>query len=116
MICEKCKAEVSEQDVHEHAGLSLCDECYIDMLAAPKTCDPWAVYSATRTPAQITSAQQKIVDLINTKGPLSAEQICSALNIDERDFQSNFSTLRHMELAKACKQDGQILYIPFAKK
>jgi hypothetical protein len=118
MICGKCRAEVSGQNGHEHAGRTLCEDCYIDVVSAPKTCDPWAVYSATRTVAKgesLTPDQCRIVDLLKSKGPLSVEQICAELSLEENDFRSNFSTLRHMELAQACKKDGRVVYLPFAK-
>lgn len=119
MICGKCAAAVAEDSVHEHVGLSLCDDCYIDAVSAPKTCDPWAVYSATRTVSKgesLTSDQQRILDVVTARGPLTLDQICRELTLSEQDFRSNFSTLRHMELAQACKKEGQIMYIPFAGK
>jgi hypothetical protein len=119
MICGKCTVPLSEDSVHEHVGIILCDDCYIDAVAAPKTCDPWAVYTATRTVSKgesLTPDQKRILDVITGKGPLTLEQICRELTLSERDFRSNFSTLRHMELAQACKKEGQIWYIPFAGK
>ena len=118
MICGKCTVEVVGENGHEHAGLALCEDCYIDVVAAPKTCDPWAVYAATRTAAKgesLTADQRRIVDLLNSKGPLPIERICAELSLEEGDFRSNFSTLRHMELAQACKKDGLVLYLPFTK-
>lgn len=119
MICGKCATALAEDSVHEHVGLILCDDCYIDAVSAPKTCDPWAVYTATRTVPKgesLTSDQRRILDAITAKGPLTLDQICFELTLSEQDFRSNFSTLRHMELAQATKKEGQILYIPFARK
>jgi hypothetical protein len=119
MICGKCAAALAEDNVHEHVGLSLCDDCYIDAVSAPKTCDPWAVYAATRTVSKgesLTSDQKRILDVITAKSPLTLEQICRELTLSEDDFRTNFSTLRHMELAQAMKKEEQIVYIPFAGK
>lgn len=119
MICGICAAALAEDNVYEHVGRILCDDCYIDAVAAPKTCDPWAVYAATRTVSKgesLTSDQKRILAVITGKGPLTLEQICRELTLNERDFRTNFSTLRHMELAQACKKEGQIRYIPFAGK
>lgn len=118
MICGKCRAEVPGENSYEYAGVALCEDCYVDAVSAPKTCDPWAVYSATRTMAKdesLTADQRRIVDLLGCKGPLSVEQICAELGLGEGDFRSNFSTLRHMELAQACKKDGRVVYLPFVK-
>jgi DNA-binding CsgD family transcriptional regulator len=116
MKCEKCATEISPDDSHEHSGQTLCEDCYLDAVATLKTCDPWAVYSAKKTVSQdmsLTPEQQRIFDLIRTKGPLALEQICADLGISEREFRSNFATLRHMELARGCKMEGQVFYTLF---
>jgi hypothetical protein len=119
MKCEKCGSEITPETVHEHAGRKLCEDCCIDVLAAPRTCDPWAVYSAKNTTAQgvqLTSDQQKIVDLVKTEGPLTQERICAELGIGEESFRSDFATLRHLELMQACKMGGEIRYTLFSVK
>ena len=116
MKCEKCAAQISPGDSYEHAGQTLCEDCYLDVVAKPKTCDPWAVYSAKNTASQdmiLTADQQKIMDLIKTKGPLTQAQICSEMGISEEVFLSNFATLRHMELARGCKTAGQVCFTLF---
>jgi len=116
MKCEKCATEITLGDSYEHSGQTLCEDCYLDIVATPKTCDPWAVYSAKKTMSQdmiLTEEQQKIFDLIKTKGPLTVEQICADLGFSEKVFRSNFATLRHMELAKGCKVKGQVCYTLF---
>jgi len=118
MFCGKCSIIIPDHDEYEHAGQTLCEDCYIAAISKPKTCDPWAVYSATRTISQgeiLTSPQQKILELIRSRGPLSLEEICNLAELDEQDFRRHFSTLRHMELAQACKENEQISYIPFKK-
>jgi hypothetical protein len=116
MKCEKCFAEISDSDPREHAGITLCEDCYIDIVAKPKTCDPWAVYSAKNTASQdptLTPEQQRILDVIKAKGPLSLEQICGDLDISEEEFRTNFAVLRHMELARGCKVGGQVCFALF---
>jgi len=116
MKCEKCGAILSGDDSYEHAGQALCEDCYLDIKAAPKACDPWAVFTAkkeARTNPSLTPVQQQIMDLIRDKGSLTAEEICKALNISETEFRVNFTTLRHMELARASKQGDTICYTTF---
>jgi hypothetical protein len=116
MKCEQCAAEIAPSDVYEHAGRTLCEDCCMDVMAAPKACDPWAVYSATRTASRdktLTSVQERILDLVKTRGPLSRERICSDLGISEAEFRANIATLRHMELARACKVNGEVCYARF---
>ncbi len=116
MKCEKCGDSMTPEDVREFAGRSLCDDCYLDAVAMPKTCDPWAVYSAKRTTSQetvLTTDQQRILDLIKNRGPLTLEQICRELNLSDEEFRNNFATLRHMELARGFKRGEQVCYTLF---
>ena len=116
MKCGKCTAEMTPADAYEHAGQTLCEDCYMDVMTAPKACDPWAVYSATRTASQdmtLTSLQEKMLEMVKTQGPLSQERICSELGLSEAEFRANFVTLRHMELARACKINGEVHYTIF---
>jgi hypothetical protein len=116
MKCGKCGENISQGDEREHGGQTLCEDCYLDSVATPKTCDPWAVYSAKKTVSQeviLTSVQQQILDLIKARGPLTLEQICTELNLSEEEFRSNFASLRHMEFARGCKIEGQVCYTLF---
>ena len=116
MKCEKCSGEIPSGDEYDHAGRTLCEDCYLDVVAAPKTCDPWAVYSAKNTmtrEAPLSPEQQKILDLIKEKGPLTLEQISARLGIAEEEFRRDFATLRHMELAGACRKDGAVFFTLF---
>lgn len=116
MKCDKCSSEIPSGDDYEHSGRTLCEDCYLDVMAAPKTCDPWAVYSAKNTMAQkatLTPDQEKILELIREQGPMPLERICFALGISEEAFRRDFATLRHMELAGACQKEGQVWFTLF---
>ena len=116
MKCDKCGVEVSAEEKFEHAGHTLCEDCYLDIVTIPKTCDPWAVHSAKSTPQLsdgLTAEQQELLDLIKKNGPLTAEEICTELSIDISEFQRNFATLRHMELARGFKKGEQVYYTLF---
>lgn len=100
MICNRCAVPLLKEDSYEQAGRVLCEDCYINAVSAPKTCDPWAVYTATRPKSKDASLPrelQGILDLLQDKGPLSLEQICSELDLSEERFRASFATLRHME-------------------
>jgi DNA-binding CsgD family transcriptional regulator len=114
--CEKCGAVLDPSESYDHAGRTFCEDCYLDQVATPKTCDPWAVYSAKKTSeqkAELTAVQQEILDLLRESGPLTAPDICVRLKIDERELQTNFATLRHMELARGFRKNGLIHYTLF---
>ena len=116
MKCEKCEVEVSPEDKFEHSGQTLCEDCYLDIVTIPKTCDPWAVHSAKNTSLMsdsLTAEQEEILDLIKKNGPLTAEEICTKLTLDDNEFKRNFATLRHMELARGFKREDQVFYTLF---
>ncbi|WP_373498755.1 hypothetical protein [Desulfococcus sp.] len=116
MKCEHCAADIAAPDAHEHAGRTLCEDCCLDVLTAPRACDPWAVYSATRTASReksLTPLQERMLNLFRAEGPLSQERICSGLGISEAEFRDTIAPLRHMELARACKVGGAVRYTRF---
>lgn len=116
MKCEKCGVEFSSEDKFEHSGQTLCEDCYLDIVTIPKTCDPWAVHSAKNTALisdGLTAEQQEILDLIKNNRPLTAEEICTELSINSNELQRNFATLRHMELARGFKKGDQVYYTLF---
>ena len=116
MNCEKCGGGINPKEVFAHAGQTLCEDCYLDLVAVPKTCDPWAVHTAKKmalTNDALTAEQQKIFDLIKNDGPLTAEEICTKLSIDGDEFQRNFATLRHMELARGFRKGDQVYFTLF---
>ena len=117
MKCDKCGAGLTG-DSYEYRGQTLCEDCYLDVRAAPKTCDPWAVYTAKKEAGanpSLTPVQEGIMDLIKKKGPLTQEEICEALKISETEFRVNFATLRHMELARATRVGDDIRYTTFGE-
>ena len=114
--CEKCGGSLEATEIYEFAGESLCEDCYLEQRVKPVTCDPWAVYSAGRTKGktpQLTDIQGRILNLIKTKGPLEAPEICGQLGISEAQFQNNFATLRHMELARGFRDGDKVRYTLF---
>lgn len=114
--CARCGCELSDKDTYEFAGQTLCEDCYLDRMATPKTCDPWAVYAAKRTGGKnptLTPIQQKIYDFLSSRGPADIETICSKLSITEEDFRTAFAVLRHLELCRASKQGDRVVYTLF---
>ena len=117
MNCEKCGTSIDPDEKYEHAGQILCEDCYLDMKAAPKVCDPWAVYTAKKEAGAnptLTPIQEKILNLIRKKGETTAEEICREIGIKEEEFRTNFAALRHMELARATKKGDEIYFTTFS--
>lgn len=115
--CARCGAALGmEDDRYELAGETLCEDCYLDRMAVPKVCDPWAVYSAKKTgegQGGLTERQREILRILEENGPVSMDMILTMLGIDEGTFRSDFAVLRHMELAKATKVGDEVRYTLF---
>ncbi len=110
MRCQRCNAEINSGEEFRYKDEILCEDCYLDVIAKPQACDPWAVYQAKQTStqdAELTETQRSIYELLKASAPLSEEQICSQLGISKDEFATNFAILRHMELTKACKVQGE---------
>ena len=83
MKCQRCQREISEDESFGYFGEVLCDDCYMDVMSPARSCDPWAVYSATRTRESagltgtegLNSLQQAIYTFIKSKGKSTPEEV-----------------------------------------
>jgi predicted DNA-binding protein len=91
----------------------------MDILSPPKACDPWAVHSAQTflkgkdKLSTLTPVQRKIIDYIREKGEATIEEMVENLYLTEEELRREFAVLRHMEVLRATKKEGKILYILF---
>jgi len=114
--CRNCGALIEGEEIYGFFGESLCEDCYLERMVKLVTCDPWAVWGARGTQEkalQLTAIQEQILNLIKSAGPLEASEICRRLSISEAQFQNNFATLRHMELARGFKDGDKVRYTLF---
>ena len=115
MKCARCSAEMRADEQYQLQGQALCEDCYLDAVASPKTCDPWAVYSATNLQreagTELTQTQLAILEELKEHGPQTPEQLCSNLGLDADSLQRNFATLRHLELASGFRDENRDLYL-----
>lgn len=116
MKCEKCGEKVAQEEVQEHLGKSLCEDCYIEELHVPQPCDPGAVRSARKTREMLgqkgdeglTPRQKEIYNYIKEKGKATHLEIAEALDMNPKDLQKEFAILRHCELVKGSKEEGTV--------
>ncbi len=119
MQCGKCGQGIEEDQGYEHRGKLYCEGCYMNILSPPKSCDPWAVYSAKGALkgkdkfSALTAQQLRIVNYLRGKGEAIIEDIVAELSLTEDVFQREFAVLRHMEILKAKKTEGKVLYVLF---
>jgi hypothetical protein len=116
MKCDKCSTNIEPGEDREHRGQVLCEDCYLDTLDTMKTCDPWAVYSATSLErhgggaSTLTPRQAEILRILKETGGLEREALLEALGakltLDE--LERDFATLRHMEKARGEKRGDKV--------
>jgi len=119
--CNRCGREVPAENSYQHLEGELCEDCYIDIKYPAKACDPWAVYSATRSRESaglvgnegLTELQKKIYEFVKAKGKVTREEILANFNIKEMELQTNLATLRHCELVKGRKEVNCVYLVPF---
>ncbi len=122
MKCSHCQRDIPEEDSFTHLGETLCEDCYMDVRNPNRTCDPWAVYSATRTRETsgsseaegLTSLQKAIYEFVKNRGKVTADEIGQKFSLMPRDLQNQFATLRHCELVKGQKEGGSVYIVPFS--
>ncbi len=101
MLCEACGRE--EEELYEHNGRRLCEDCYMDTLSPARTCDPWAAYTAGRLEAKeedLSEDQRRILDLL-AQGPVEAGRLREELGLDHSRMERAVATLRHMSRIRA---------------
>ncbi len=121
MRCAKanCQAEIEEGEERDFHGQMLCEDCYMDALSPARTCDPWAVRSASlakesgETTEQSGSLQQKILDVIKKSGGVSVADLAVRLSVRQADVEREIASLRHMEKIRAAMQDGVKVIVPW---
>ncbi len=100
-ICAKCQGEAADDELHEYSGQMLCDDCYMDALSPARTCDPWAVYTASRlTNQELNPAQESILALLHKKGQAEPKELGEACGLAPKELEREIAALRHMELIR----------------
>ncbi len=115
---ENCGIEIEEGEERIFHGRILCEDCYIDALSPPRTCDPWAVRSASLAKSsgettELRGLQEKIVGLITKHGGLSLAELVVELGVRQGDVEREIASLRHMEKIRAAMQNGKKVIVPW---
>ncbi|NLA26797.1 MAG: hypothetical protein GX878_05320 [Firmicutes bacterium] len=118
MSCEKCGMKISEAEKFDHGGKKYCEDCYIEIVSVPKTCDPMAVRSARLTRERfgqkgtegLLPIQNKIYSYLKERGRATREQVGQEFGLHEKELEKHFAVLRHCELVKGYKE-GKVIYM-----
>ena len=119
MICERCKADVTKEEIHKHLGQKLCEDCYMDALSPAKACDPWAVYTAKSFVGKegqehmLNSIQTRIMDIVKRQGKIEPGRLVQKLKIKPSDLERELAALRHMEMIRGALEHGKKLIKPW---
>jgi predicted HTH transcriptional regulator len=84
-----------------------------------KACDPWAVYSATRSRETLglkgteglTELQQAIYEFVRSNGKATREELMRNFNLAEPELQTQLAILRHCQLVKGTKEGNKIYLV-----
>ena len=121
MKCSRCGREISVDNAYQHLGQTLCEDCYIDIRYPAKACDPWAVYTATKSRETLglkgteglTGLQKAIYEFIKGNDKVTRERLIEYFKLTEAELQRQLATLRHCELVKGYKEGDNIYLVAF---
>lgn len=118
MQCDRCRVEMEADEAREYAGQTICDDCYMDVLSPTKSCDPWAIYTATRLGDQeLNQAQQAIMDCIAKQGQATAKELMAVAGLELKALEREMAALRHLELLGAKQTpDGGKVFVSFKNR
>ena len=114
MDCERCGDAIETGEEREFHGQTLCEDCYMDVLSPPRTCDPWAVHSAKSFMAKqgmgdpsLNSTQAKILEVLRETGGIEHGALIERLQIKPSDLEREIAALRHMEKVRGELREGK---------
>ena len=113
MKCAKCGETIEKGEEREFNGKLLCEDCYINALSPPRSCDPWAVHSAKSFASkreidfEITETQARILQVLEETGGSEMSFISEKLQIKQSILEREIATLRHMEKVRGALKDGK---------
>ena len=112
MKCEKCSDAINPEESFQHAGQTLCEDCYMDALSPARSCDPWSVHSAqslakSEGTLELTEIQKKILRILEETRGAEPAAIINRLQIKPADLEREVAALRHMEKLRGELRDGK---------
>lgn len=113
MQCAAFHKELSGEPGHKQGEAVVCEDCFVDKVPVIKTCDPWAVYSASRTAAKepsLTETQQRLVAFLRSHGPVTLGQLMAEHSISEEAVRGDFTVLHHIQMAGVKKHGDEVVY------
>lgn len=121
MICDLCKQDFAEDEMIDHGGEKLCEDCHVEALSVPKTCNPMSVRSARITrenlgqkgAAGLLPIQEQIYNYIREKKQVARDEAAQAFNLSQKELEKHFAVLRHCELVRGFKEGNKVYLTTF---
>lgn len=121
MRCTQCGQSVPEGENYSHAGKELCEDCYLEAVSIPKTCDLLSVRAARvdresrgiKGEEGLLPIQKEIFIFVKEKQKVTREEIAGRFNLSPKELEKHFAVLRQGELAKANKEGNTVYLKPF---
>jgi hypothetical protein len=121
MECANCKQIIQEDESCNYLGKILCENCYIQVIQPPKTCDVAAVHAAKTHRALsgqtgtdgLTEPQKKIYEYVIKNGKATKQELRDEFNLTEYEMDTLMAIFRHCELLKGRKVDKEVYVVPF---
>ena len=119
--CIRCGFDVPEEQSYVSSNDTLCEDCYLERLQRVKACDPWAVHHARCTLQNLNSdagdtlstMQRQLYEFIANRGKVDIQEIIDTFGLTVRELENMLAILRHCELIRGCKENGDIYLVPF---
>ncbi|AKL94103.1 hypothetical protein CACET_c05930 [Clostridium aceticum] len=115
MICSNCQEPIPKGEEMQHWGAVLCEDCYVDAISIPKTCDVAAVYSAKSARKHaghtgtegLTDLQKEVYEYVKANdGKVPFGTLMKKFELSDGEMRRVFAPLRHCELLKGAMIDG----------
>ena len=121
MLCDICRKNFPENEIVNYAGKNVCEDCQVESLSVPKTCNPMSVRSARiarenlgqKGTAGLLPIQEKIYEYLKQEKKVPREKLARELNLSPKELETHFAVLRHCELARGFKEGNEIYLTTF---
>jgi len=114
VICSRCQEKIPNSEEMNYRGQVLCEDCYVDAVSIPRTCDVAAVHSAKMTRKLagqegtdgLTELQKEIYEYVKVNGKVTPDALIKRFQLSEVQLVREFTVLRHCEILKGTQIDG----------
>lgn len=112
-ICRECGGAITPD--RTGTAPSLCEECFLKLAGAKRSCDPWQHFPAPlmrpRTGGEPLSARQRLIlDLLAEHGPLTLPRLAGLCGDTPDGLGPEVAALRQMDLVAVRR--GRIVVCP----